>query len=140
MPNPATPLTWTDWYAARDRARAGVAVAVIAITFVLVATMDPWLAVIGGAAMLASTAEALVPLHYELTTEGVSVRGWLHNRQVAWADVASWSRAPDGFVLRGRGGSGFLRRRRTVRLRCPGREHVVSQYLADALPGPGTGT
>ena len=137
MPNPETPLSWTDWSASRDRGRAAVAIVVIPVTLVVVATIDPWLAVVGGAALLASTAEVLMPLRYELTTGGAEVRGLFYLRRVAWTDVASWSRVPEGFVLRGRGRGGFLRRRRTVRLRCPGRESAIADYLAGILPDTG---
>ena len=136
MTDPGAALSWTDWPASRARGRAAAATAVIAVTVVVVATLDPWLAVLGGAALLASTAEALLPLRYTLSDDGVELRGWFTARRVAWADLASWSRAPDGFVLQGRGRSPFLRRRRSVRLRCPGRESAVSSYLAAALPQP----
>lgn len=130
----AEALRWTDWIARRQPVRAGFAVLVVGLAVAWAASFGWGYGLAAAVGLLGATGPALLPLRYTLDDEGVRLEGPLTQRAVPWSDLTRWVRAPDGFALVGRGSHAILRRRRSVTLRCPGREQAVESWLNTRLP------
>ncbi len=126
-------LSWSDWPARRDPRRAALAAGVIGVTVAVVLLVDPLMAPVGAVLLVGATAEVLLPTRYRLDADGVHIARALWNRRVRWSGLERWSPAEDGFVLHGQGSRALLRRRRTVRLHCPGRQDPVAALLQEHL-------
>jgi hypothetical protein len=122
-------VAWSDWPARRTPRRAAVAAVVIVGTVGVVLVLDPLLAVVGAVVLLSATAEILLPSRYSLDADGVTIGRALWSRRQPWSKLQGWSPAPDGFVLQGAGSRALLRRRRTLRLRCPTQQVAVAAAL-----------
>lgn len=112
-------LLWSDWPARRDPGRAALAGVVVVAAVVAIATIEPWLAVVGGALLLGAVSEALLPARYRVDAEGVSVDRGLGRRQLRWERVDELVRHPDGILVRARGARRWLARRHDLLLRHP---------------------
>lgn len=128
----SSPISWSDWPARQRPAASVLAGVVIALTVGVVATIDPWLALLGTILLLGSTAEALLPTRFALGDDGVHVHNPLRSVDKGWERFGGWRTHRDGVFLRGRGKSKFLRRR-GVFLRHPPEE--VTELLTSHL-GP----
>ncbi len=129
-------VSWTDWPARRQPARATLATGLLVLSVGSVATVDRWLAFLGAILLLSSVGEWLLPTRFELNAKGVRVRGLLRSADRPWEGLADWRPAQDGFWLPGRSRSRLLRRMRGVHLRCPGREGEVEAVLRGHLGEP----
>jgi hypothetical protein len=126
-------LSWTDWPARRQPGRAVLTAGIVVLTIGSVATVDRWLAFLGGILLLSSVGEWLLPTRFELDAEGVRVRGLLRSANRPWDRLGEWRAVPGGFWLPGRSRSRLLRRMRGVLLRCPEREDEVVAMLNEHL-------
>jgi hypothetical protein len=129
-------MQWTDWPAQRRPWVAAVAACVIVASVALLSAEDRALAALAALVLLSATAEALLPTRYELAADGIRLDNPLRRRRRDWQRVRAWRLAPDGFLLEPRGRAGFLRRRGSLWLRCPGREAEVEAFLRARLGEP----
>ncbi len=126
-------LAWTDWPARRQPGRAVLAAGIVVLAIGSIATVDRWLAFLGGILLLSSVGEWLLPTRFDLDADGVRVRGLLRSANRPWERLGDWRAVPGGFWLPGRSRSKLLRRMRGVLLRCPGREDEVVAVLKEHL-------
>lgn len=138
--DPSLPIAWSDWPAPRSPTRATLAGIVIGGAGVAASAMEPLAGVVCAGLLLSATGEVMLPTSYALDTDGITVRRLLEHRRVGWDELISWQAAPEGFVLIGRGRTRWRRDRRTVRLRCPGREETVRAMLIARLGPEGRNT
>ena len=110
-------LSWRDWPARRQPARALAAAGLVLGAVGVVATVDRWLALLAAFLLLTATGEVLLPTRYEVDDEGVRLHGLLRARRLRWVQLAGWRTAGADVVLLGDGPHPLLRRRRTVVLR-----------------------
>lgn len=129
-----TPLSWSDWPARRQPARAAFAAGVLALCVALTATQDLILALLALLLLSAATGDALLPTRYALDEEGVLLTGPLKRRRIPWRHFQSFRTSEEGFFLAGAGPYRLLRRRRDLWLRCPGAEQAVAERLRQSLP------
>jgi len=130
-------VTWRDWPAQRQRGRAGLAGAMIVITSVSIAVVDPLIAAIGTVALLAAVSEVLLPTTYTLSENGVAVDNVLLKRRHPWRHFSGWRPASGSVALLGEGPAKLIRRRRSLLLRCPDNQAEVVEALAVWLPEGG---
>lgn len=110
-------MTWRDWPARRQPARALVAAVIIAGTCGWAAQEHPLLGFVAAGLLLALTAEVLFPSTYTLDPEGVTIRSWVRTRRVRFDKVSGYRPVHDGIALCGTGPSPLIARRRGAVLR-----------------------
>ncbi len=91
----------------------------IAIGTGAVASVDPWLAFVGAVLLMVATAEVLLPTRFSVDDDGVQIQNLVRRARRTWDRFGSWTAVHDGFQLVGTSRRAFLRRRASVRLRCP---------------------
>ena len=91
-----------------------------------------------GAALIGATGEVLLPTAYRLGPEGVGLRSLARSGLRPWSSFEGWTRRREGFLLHGRGGSRWIRSRRSVFIYCFDQAEQVEEYLGDNI-SPGTG-
>ena len=128
-------VEWSDWPARRRPAVSIFAAVVIAVAVGAAASWDPWIAVVGAAALVLATSEVLLPTRYRLDPDGVHLQRPFQHRHIPWDRVRGFVRTDVGFVVQGRGSRPLLARRYTATLRCPGREDAVARVLAMHVDG-----
>ena len=101
-----------------------------------VSALDPWLGFLAALLLLGAGAEVLFPSRFILADDGLQIDNLLRRVRRPWSRLSGWAEASEGYWVVGRGRSGFLRARRTVRLRCPGREAEVERALRHHLGAP----
>ncbi len=126
-------VTWRDWPARRQRGRAGLAAAIIAITAASVAILDPLIAAVGTVALVAAVSEVLLPTTYTLSEDGVLVDNVLRRRRHPWRHFRGWRAAEGSIALLGDGPARIIRRRRSLLLRCPDNQGAVAAALVGWL-------
>ncbi len=128
-------ISWSDWPARRRPLVSLFAALAIALVVAIVASMDPWLALLGGLLLLGLCAEALLPTRFTVTQQGVQVDSMFRKGLKPWQNIASWQPAEQGFLLRGGRRAGSLRYR-DLWLRCPDHSVHVEEQLRDYLGAP----
>lgn len=126
---PASTLSWSDWPATRRPGQSIGAGAIILATMGAIAGWDPWLAVLGGVALVLATSEVLLPTRYAVTPEGITITQAFRRLTEPWSRFSAVRAIPGGLVLEGRGSRPALRRHRTRRLRCPEQRDAVQQLV-----------
>ena len=98
---PDSLLRWRVHLARRDPRRAVVAIIIIAASAAAVYSVwhHPVAAVAAGLLLLSSVAEFLMPIHYCVSSEGVSCRNFWSARYLKWADVRRSYRDARGIKL-----------------------------------------
>jgi len=114
------------------------ALLVITITAGTIASFDPILAVLGAAGLIMVCSEILLPTRYTLSADGAFLSNPLYRKTVRWSHIQEYKSTSEGFWLEGKGRLSITRRRRALRLRCPGREEDVAQTLRNYLQDAGT--
>ncbi len=122
-------MTWTDWPARRTPGRSLFAVFVILVCVVFTAGVDPLFALLALVLLVFATGEVLLPSRYTVDATGVTIARPLGGRAVGWAQLGEITPIDDGFELAGLGPHRWVRRRRTLRIRCPDRIDQVGAEL-----------
>jgi len=128
-------ISWSDWPARRRPLVSLLAAGVIALVVAAIATLDPWLAVIGTALLLGVCSEALLPTRFTVSDEGVRINSLFRKGHRPWDRIAAWRPARHGFLLRGALRVGRLRHR-DLWLRCPEHIDTVEARLRSHLGAP----
>ena len=94
----------TQWHVhlARRNPRRALAVVALIIASAAVAYAvwhHPLAALITAVLVSSSVAEFLLPIHYRITSDGISCRNWLSARYLKWADVKRCYRDTQGVKL-----------------------------------------
>jgi len=127
-------VTWTDWPARRAPYRSGLAATIVLVTVGLAAVYDPLLSVLGLVLLVFSTGEVLLPTRYTVDDEGLRIDRPLGGKSLSWSQLSGFTSLEEGFEVTGRGPHRWVRRRRSARIRCPGRREQVEAELRRFLP------
>ncbi len=128
-------ISWSDWPARRRPFISLLAAGVIGLVVATIATIDPWLAVLGTALLLGVCSEALLPTRFTVTDEGIQVDSVFRKGHKPWERIATWQPCRHGFLLRGTLRVGRLRHR-DLWLRCPEHIDTIEARLHSHLGAP----
>jgi hypothetical protein len=130
-------IVWTDWPARRRPTRALIAAIAILVSIGVFTSVAPLYGIISAFVLLTVSAEILLPTKFRLSAEGVEAFNLFRHARRPWVRFRDWRQAKDGFYLNGQGPIGFLARRRSLWLPCPGRtaevEAILEAHLSEAI-------
>jgi hypothetical protein len=137
---PVVLLTWRIHLAARQPAKAGVAVGCVLFTVVCAhfSLHNPWLTLASGLLLVSSVADFLFPVRYTLTTTGAEVRGLASSHVLAWRSVRRCYQDAEGLKLSPLPRLTRLERFRGVYLRFAGNREEVLAVVQEQLAKHGT--
>ncbi len=126
-------IVWTDWPARRRPTRAILGALMILATVLVFSSVGLLYGVISAFVLLTVSAEILLPTRFRLTADGVEAFNLFRHARRPWARFSGWREAQDGYFLAGQGPNGFLARRRSLWLPCPGITTEVEAVLETHL-------
>lgn len=111
--------TWRDWPAQRRPGRALIAAVLVLAAVAATAQVSAWMALVGAILLMGAVAEGLVPAHYRVDAEGLTVKRALRRWHLSWDQVARLRPHPDGLLVCARGVRPWLARRHDLVLHAP---------------------
>ena len=108
---------------------------VVFVTLLLITVVDPWLALVGGFLLLYSGAEGFFTSRFVLTEQGLHVFNGPRRVVRDWSQFSGYSACNDGFLLRSSSPIKFIRRQRSVLLRCSNNRDEVHTLIRRGLGG-----
>ena len=110
---------------------------IIAVSVVVFSSWHILYGFLAALILLTATAEALLPTRFTVSESGVEAVNLFRSVKRPWVRFESWREGPSGYYLRGQGPIGFLARRRSIWLPCPGEDDAVRRLLEQHLGEPG---
>ena len=129
-------LVWSDWPARRTPKRATLVAALILLTALVIAIIDPILAVLGTLLLIGATADTLSPTTYKINEKGIELHNppfrWVRR---PWVRFIDWHSTKEGFLVEDRSPIQFLKRRRSLLLRFPENPERLKDLLQTHISG-----
>ena len=128
-------VAWSYWPAREDPKRSALAFVLVCVSVLLTMLVEPWLSVLAGVLLLQAGAEGFFPSKVELGEEGILIRNGPRRLRRSWSQFSSFKRCGAGYILVSRSPILFIRRRRSLFLRCENNREAVEAHLSRFCTG-----